>query len=56
MSSRITTLLEKFNLTQNKYIKGEINLDLFSIDFNFIEKILEEERCKTNKFFANSLK
>lgn len=56
MSSRITTLLEKFNLTQNKYTKGEINLDLFSIDFDFIEKRLEKERGKTNKFFADSLK
>ena len=56
MNSRLTTLLEKFDLKENKYTEGEIKLQLFRTDFNLVEKKLEKERVKTDNFFKNSLK
>ena len=56
MSSRIITLLEKFDLKERKYTKGEIKLELFRTDFDLVEKKLQMERTKTDNFFKNSLK
>ena len=54
MNSRLDTLLDKFNLNDRKF-KGSIPKECFYYNKENINKILEEERQKANKFLINAL-
>ena len=58
--SRINTLKEKFGLSDNLFIQyGQKNLwktDVPQIDYDIVNKIIEEERSRGSKWIINNLK
>jgi hypothetical protein len=56
MSSRIETLLSKFQFEHRKYNKLVDSNDFFNIDFSHVDKILQGEKEKVNKYLDDSLK
>lgn len=55
MFSRITTLLEKFNLNKRKVESVITNEDVFKVDFSLVSGILKEERKKAYDFLKRAL-
>ena len=56
MSSRIETLLAKFNFESRKYSKLQNSTDIFRIDFSHVPEILKNERSKVNDYLKAVLK
>lgn len=55
MSSRIETLLCKFNLNHRKWEKVIKTGDYFNVDFSHVQSILEEEKNKAYEYLKNAL-
>ncbi len=55
MSSRIDTLLKKFNFEQRKQNLLEINNQYFDINFDHVNAIMETERNKVMLYLKNAL-
>ncbi|MBP6610990.1 MAG: polysaccharide pyruvyl transferase family protein [Paludibacter sp.] len=55
MSSRIDTLLKKFNFEQRKQNLLEINNQYFDINFDHVNTIMETERNKVMLYLKNAL-
>ena len=55
MSSRLNTLLEKFELKNRKYNNKEITKENLNHDYNEGYKILEKEREKSKEFLEKAL-
>ena len=53
MSSRINTLLRKFRIEDNRY--GKSTGEITDEQWEFINEILKEERCKTQNYLNNSI-
>ena len=56
MSSRIETLLAKFNFESRKYSTLQNSTDIFRIDFSHVPEILKNERSKVNDYIKAVLK
>ena len=56
MSSRIETLLAKFNFESRKYSTLQNSTDIFRIDFSHVPEILKKERSKVNDYLKAVLK
>ncbi|MEI6753149.1 MAG: polysaccharide pyruvyl transferase family protein [Paludibacter sp.] len=56
MSSRIETLLSKFNFESRKYSKLQKASDIFKIDFSHIPEIIKTERAKVNNYLGLVIK
>ena len=56
MSSRIETLLAKFNFESRKYSTLQNSTDIFRIDFSHVPEILKNERSKVNDYLKAVLK
>jgi len=56
MSSRIETLLSKFNFESRKFSILQNSTDIFNIDFSHIPEILKLEREKVNQYLNKALK
>ena len=56
MSSRIETLLAKFNFESRKYSTLQKSTDIFRIDFSHVPEILKKERSKVNDYLKAVLK
>ena len=56
MSSRIETLLAKFNFESRKYSTLQNSTDIFRIDFSHVPGILKNERSKVNDYLKAVLK
>ncbi len=56
MSSRIDTLLEKFNLQNRRFDKILKSGDVFDIDYSHIKDILRSEREKSLQYLREALK
>lgn len=55
MFSRITTLLDKFQLSSRKSENIEVNEDIFNTDYSHVSEILEEERKKSFDYLKEAL-
>lgn len=55
MYSRISTLLNKFDLNERRYENVAINNGLLEIDFNYSRSIIEQEREKSYEFLKKAL-
>jgi len=55
MSSRIDTLLKKFNFELRKQSLLEVNNQYFEISFDHVESIMEQERKKVYSYLSNAL-
>lgn len=54
MGSRISSLLNKFNLNSN-YFDGTVNKKIFNTDYSNVDKKLEDERKKSIDFLIRAL-
>lgn len=55
MNTRITNLLDKFDLN-NRYYNGKYEQEILKCDYQKANKILNEERKKSNEFLITALK
>ena len=56
MNSRIDTLLNLFNMQDRLVENVTSNSNLFEMNFNNIESILERERKRAKEFLKNAIK
>src|SRR5699024_5118138 len=54
MNSRIQTLLTKYAL-EDRYSSKIDDTNIFNVDFNHVETILNDERSKANKYLTKDL-